>query len=160
MMPAVPTGGTRYSQVVFGVKQAYYTLLQAEKNRDVAIETVKLTRDQLDQAKGFFDAGVKSKYDVTSAEVNLSNAKLAQIRAENAVSVRPGHAQERHWRAGPAGFCHRGQLGLPEISGHLRRCGPAGLREPSGPPVRSGKEGSVQRGGIPCPDRLLSDAVG
>jgi TolC family type I secretion outer membrane protein len=75
------------SLVVFGVKQAYYDLLQAEKNREVAIETVKLTRDQLDQAKGFFDAGVKSKYDVTSAEVNLSNAKLGQIRTENAVQV-------------------------------------------------------------------------
>ena len=75
------------SQVVYGIKQAYYSLLQAEKNRDVAIETVKLTRDQLDQAKGFFDAGVKSKYDVTSAEVNLSNARLALIRAENAVKV-------------------------------------------------------------------------
>ena len=75
------------SQVVFGVKQAYYGLLQALKNRDVANETVKLTQDQLDQAKGFFDAGVKSKYDVTSAEVNLSNAKLAKIRADNAVSV-------------------------------------------------------------------------
>lgn len=75
------------SQVVYGVKQAYYNLLQAEKNKEVAIETVKLTKDQLDQAKGFYDAGVKSKYDVTLAEVNLSNAKLALIRAENAVSV-------------------------------------------------------------------------
>jgi len=75
------------SQVVFGVKQAYYSLLQAEKNREVAAETVKLTRDQLDQAKGFFDAGVKSRYDVTLAEVNLSNAQFAQIRAENAVKV-------------------------------------------------------------------------
>jgi TolC family type I secretion outer membrane protein len=75
------------SQVVFNVKQAYYNLLQTEKNRDVAIDTVKLTQDQLDQAQGFFDAGVKSKYDVTSAEVNLSNAKLALIRAENAVKV-------------------------------------------------------------------------
>jgi outer membrane protein TolC len=73
--------------VVFNVKQAYYTLLQAAKNLDVAIETVKLNRDQLDQAKGFFDAGVKSKYDVTSAEVNLSNARLVQIRAENAVQI-------------------------------------------------------------------------
>jgi outer membrane protein len=75
------------SLVVFGVKQSYYALLQALKTRDVAKETVKLTQDQLDQAKGFFDAGVKSKYDVTSAEVNLSNARLALIRAENAVSV-------------------------------------------------------------------------
>jgi len=75
------------SQVVFGVKQAYYNFLQAEKNGDVAVETVKLTQDQLDQANGFFDAGVKSKYDVTTAEVNLSNARLAQIRAENNVQI-------------------------------------------------------------------------
>lgn len=75
------------SLVAFGVKQAYYDLLQTEKNLEVAVETVKLTQDQLDQAKGFFDAGVKSRYDVTSAEVNLSNAKLGQIRAENAVQV-------------------------------------------------------------------------
>ena len=75
------------SQVVYGVKQAYYSLLQAEKNRDVAAETVKLTQDQLDQAKGFFDAGVKSRYDVTSAEVNVSNAKFSQIRADNAVQI-------------------------------------------------------------------------
>jgi outer membrane protein TolC len=75
------------SQVVYGVKQAYYSLLQAEKNSAVAAETVKLTQDQLDQAKGFFDAGVKSRYDVTSAEVNLSNAKFAQIRADNAVQI-------------------------------------------------------------------------
>jgi len=78
---------TVYSQVIFNVKQAYYTLLQAEKNLEVAIETVKLNKEQLDQAKGFFDAGVKSKYDVTSAEVNLSNARLAQIRADNAVRI-------------------------------------------------------------------------
>ena len=75
------------STVVYGVKQAYYILLQAEKNQDVAVETVKLTKDQLDQARGFFDAGVKSKYDVTSAEVNVSNARLALIRAENATKV-------------------------------------------------------------------------
>jgi len=78
---------TVFSQVIFNVKQAYYTLLQAGKNLDVAIDTLKLTQDQLDQAKGFFEAGVKSKYDVTSAEVNLSNARLARIRAENAVQI-------------------------------------------------------------------------
>jgi NAD-dependent DNA ligase len=38
-----------YSQVVFNVKQAYYTLLQALKNREVASDTVKLTQDQLEE---------------------------------------------------------------------------------------------------------------
>lgn len=75
------------SQVAYSVKQAYFRLLQSEKNQEVAAETVRLTQDQLDQARGFFEAGVKSKYDVTSAEVNVSNAKLAMIRAENAVRI-------------------------------------------------------------------------
>ncbi len=75
------------SQVAYGVKQAYYQLLQAAKNRDVAADTLKLTQDQLDQATGFFEAGVKSKYDVTTAEVNVSNAKLVLIRAKNAVRI-------------------------------------------------------------------------
>jgi outer membrane protein TolC len=75
------------AQVVYSVKQAYYRLLQTEKNRDVAVETVKLTEDQLAQARGFFEAGVKSKYDVTSAEVNVGNAKLGLIRAENAARI-------------------------------------------------------------------------
>lgn len=78
---------TVYSQVVFNVKQAYYKLLQAGKNRDVAAETVKLSQERLDQAQGFFDAGVKSRFDVTKAEVDLSNARLGRIRAENAVQI-------------------------------------------------------------------------
>lgn len=73
--------------LIYNVKEAYYKLVQAIKNREVAAETVKLNQEQLDQAKGFFDAGVKSRYDVTSAEVNLSNARLSLIRAENAVRL-------------------------------------------------------------------------
>jgi len=80
-------GRTTLSQVVYSVKQAYYGFLQAEKNREVAAETVKLTQDQLDQARGFFEAGVKSRYDVTTAEVNMSNARLARIRAENTAQI-------------------------------------------------------------------------
>ncbi|MDD3814200.1 MAG: TolC family protein, partial [Desulfocapsaceae bacterium] len=34
-------------------------------------------------AKGFFEAGVKPKYDVTKAEVDLSHAKLLLIQVEN-----------------------------------------------------------------------------
>jgi outer membrane protein len=75
------------SQVVLGVKQTYYALLQALKNRDVALETVRQFQDHLDQAKGFFEVGVKPKFDVTKAEVDLSNAKLALIRSENTVRI-------------------------------------------------------------------------
>jgi len=73
--------------IVLNVKQAYYGLLRAEKNRDVLRETVRSFEQHLEQAKGFFEAGVKSKFDVTKAEVDLSNAKLSLIRAENAFRI-------------------------------------------------------------------------
>jgi outer membrane protein len=72
------------SQIVFGVKQTYFTVLQAKRNRDVAAETVQQFQQHLDQAKGFFEVGTKPKFDVTKAEVDLSNAKLNLIKVENA----------------------------------------------------------------------------
>ena len=39
------------------------------------------------QAKAFYQAGTSPKVDVTIAEVNLSNAKLLLIQAENAVDI-------------------------------------------------------------------------
>jgi TolC family type I secretion outer membrane protein len=75
------------SQIVLNVKRAYYGLLQAGKNRDVFKETVAQFEQHLNQAKGFFEIGVRSKFDVTKAEVDLSNAKLSLIRAENALRI-------------------------------------------------------------------------
>jgi outer membrane protein len=74
-------------QIVLNVKQTYYGLLQAKRNRDVAKETVKQFQQHLDQAKGFFEVGTKPKFDVTKAEVDLSNSKLNMIIAENAVKI-------------------------------------------------------------------------
>jgi len=75
------------TEIVFGVKQTYYTLVQAEKNLEVAVETVNQFQHHLDQAKGFFEVGTKPKFDVTKAEVDLSNAILNRIRAENALRI-------------------------------------------------------------------------
>lgn len=75
------------SQIVFGVKQAYFGLLQAKRNRDVAAETVLQFQQHLDQAKGFFEVGTKPKFDVTKAEVDLSNAKLNLIKGESAFRI-------------------------------------------------------------------------
>ena len=78
---------TTEAQIVLGVKQAYYSLVQAQKNREVARESVKQFQSHLEQAKGFFEVGVKPKFDVTKAEVDLSNAKLNLIKAENAFRI-------------------------------------------------------------------------
>ncbi|MDO8786389.1 MAG: TolC family protein, partial [Syntrophales bacterium] len=76
-----------YEQVVFNIKQAYYGVLQAKRNRDVSSETVKQFQQHLEQAKGFYDVGTKPKFDVIKAEADLSNAKLNLIRSENALRL-------------------------------------------------------------------------
>ncbi len=75
------------TQIIFNVKQTYYGVLQAKRNRDVSADTVKQFQQHLDQAKGFYEVGTKPKFDVTKAEVDLSNAKLNLIKAENAVRI-------------------------------------------------------------------------
>lgn len=74
-------------QVIFNVKQAYYGVLQTRKNRDVSEEAVRQFRQHLEQAQGFYNVGTKPKFDVTKAEVDLSNARLNLIKAENALRL-------------------------------------------------------------------------
>jgi outer membrane protein len=74
-------------QVAFAVKQAYYGLLQSRRNRDVSREVVGQFQQHLERAKAFFEVGTKPKFDVTKADVDLSNAKLNLLKAENAVRL-------------------------------------------------------------------------
>lgn len=71
--------------VIFNVKSAYFTVLVAQRNRDAAAESVTQNKLHLDQARGFYDVGLKPLYDVTQAESNLSTAQLTLIKAENTV---------------------------------------------------------------------------
>lgn len=75
------------SQTAFNVKSAYYAVLLAGKNRTVTQEAVKQFQQHLDQAKGFYEVGTKPRIDVTSAEVDLSNAKVNLIKAENSLRI-------------------------------------------------------------------------
>lgn len=73
--------------VILSVKQAYYGVLQAQRNRAVAADVIKQFQLHLDQAKGFYDVGTKAKIDVIKAEVDLSNAKLSLINADNSLKI-------------------------------------------------------------------------
>jgi outer membrane protein len=73
--------------VILNVKQAYYGVLLAKRNLDVAADVIKQYQLHLDQAKGFYDVGTKARIDVIKAEVDLSNAKLSIINAENALKI-------------------------------------------------------------------------
>jgi outer membrane protein TolC len=73
--------------MILNVKQTYFGVLQAQRNRGVSGETVKQFELHLEQAKGFYEVGTKPKFDVTKAEVDLSNARLNLIRAENSLRI-------------------------------------------------------------------------
>ncbi len=73
--------------VVVNVKVAYYGLLAARHLLQVQEETVRQSQEHLDQTEGFYHAGTRTKFDVTNAEVTLTNAQLALIKARNLVEV-------------------------------------------------------------------------
>ena len=75
------------NDVICEVKKAYYNLQYAIEAKKVAEDSVMRYAAFYDQAKAFYKAAIKPKVDVTIAEVNLSNAKLTLIQAENGVDV-------------------------------------------------------------------------
>src|SRR5262245_58113531 len=78
---------TTRDTVILNVQQSYFNVLATRRLLGVADETVRQTTKQLEQARGRNDVGVAPKFDVTTAEVNLANAKLNQLAARNNVEV-------------------------------------------------------------------------
>lgn len=75
------------NDVIYQTKDAYYNLLYAFESKKVAQDTVDKFEMFYNQAKAFYEIGMNPKVDVTIAEVNLSNAKLQLIQADNAVNL-------------------------------------------------------------------------
>lgn len=74
-------------QVIFDVKQAYYNLLGAQRALDVTVKSAWQLKKQVERAQALYDAGAKPIFDVTKAEVDLSNAEVNQTKAEYGVKV-------------------------------------------------------------------------
>jgi outer membrane protein len=91
-------------QVVFDVKQAYYTLLGTQRAISVAGESVDQFKKQLDRARVLYAVGSKPKFDVTKAEADLSNAEVNLIKAEYGVRV--------------ARVTLNNAMGLPDVSSY------------------------------------------
>ncbi|PHR55005.1 MAG: transporter [Arcobacter sp.] len=64
------------SDKIYSVKKAYYTLLFNNAIIDVDTENVKLNEQQLNRSQRYFEAGIRTKVDVTDAQVNLIEAQL------------------------------------------------------------------------------------
>jgi outer membrane protein len=78
---------TTADTVVLGVKQAFYSYLQARALQRVAEETVRDRDLIVQQARAFFEVGTRAKIDVARAEANLYNAQSGLSAAQNSVRV-------------------------------------------------------------------------
>src|SRR5574344_2397211 len=75
------------NDIIYQTKDSYYKLLYSFEARRVAKDNVKKFEMFYNQAKAFYEIGTNPKVDVTIAEVNLSNAKLQLIQADNNVNL-------------------------------------------------------------------------
>lgn len=73
---------TRYD-VILAVDQAYYDILLSEQLVTVAQQTVKARQTVVDQISELTKNKLKSQVDVSFAQVNLADAKLMLLRAQD-----------------------------------------------------------------------------
>ncbi|HLH08590.1 MAG TPA: TolC family protein [Terriglobales bacterium] len=74
-------------ELVFRVVQAYYGLLLAQKQLDVAEQSNTTAQALLEQAKNRYDSGLVVESDFLSAQVNAASRQQELIRARNALSL-------------------------------------------------------------------------
>ena len=75
------------NDTTYQVNLAYYGLTKAKALENVALDTVRQYQVHLDQTQELFNVGRRIKYDVTKAEVDLGNARLSLISAQNTVQT-------------------------------------------------------------------------
>ena len=73
--------------IAVNVKTSYFTLLLAK--RLVGVNAAALDRADLNlkSAKGFFEVGTQPRFFVTRAEVDVANARVSLIQAQNGVAL-------------------------------------------------------------------------
>lgn len=84
---------TRYD-VLLAVTRAYYDVLRAQATVKLAEKTVETRKVLFDQVNTLFQNNLKSQLDVSFTDVNLSDAQLLLIRAQE--SVQQGYAELAH----------------------------------------------------------------
>lgn len=73
--------------VVHRVRAAFFALKRATELDNVALQTVRQYEQHRDQVKARMDVGAGTNYDLTKAEVDVSNAILAQHKTHNDIAI-------------------------------------------------------------------------
>jgi outer membrane protein len=72
------------ADTVRDIKKVYYEVLKRQNLIKVAQESVRITEEHLNQAKAFYQAGIRPKIDVTKSETEYANNRLTLIRTQYA----------------------------------------------------------------------------
>lgn len=73
--------------LINNVTAAFYGYLAAEDAHELSLRSIEAVQSELDQSRVRYDAGTLLKSDVLSLEVQLAEAKDAQIQAANAMEI-------------------------------------------------------------------------
>lgn len=71
--------------VLLNAKTAYFNRLLAKRMLEVARESLRQSEEHLLEARTQFEIGKQAKYAVTKAEVDVANARVALIKAQNGI---------------------------------------------------------------------------
>lgn len=75
------------SELIYNVRNAYWSLYKAHKLKDVFDETVLQVQSHLNDAKNLEKAGLLTRNDVLKLEVQLSDVKYKQAESSNIVKL-------------------------------------------------------------------------
>jgi len=82
------------SDKIFLVKQSYYEILKAKGIIDVQVKNLKLQKQQLYRAQKYLQSGIKTIIDVSDAEVQVEQAKLALNNARYSLELQYAKLEE------------------------------------------------------------------
>ena len=74
-------------ELIFNVKNAYFSMLKVQKFVTLAQEAVETAREHLDQVKVSLSAEIATKADVLRAEVQLKSQEQNLIKAQNGLAL-------------------------------------------------------------------------
>ncbi len=74
-------------QLILDIKDAYWNLFKVIKVKSVVDENVDLIKAHLKDVKNFFENGISTRNDVLKVQVQLAEAQLRQIDADNGVKL-------------------------------------------------------------------------
>ncbi len=95
---------TTRAQILLNVSRAYFNVLRSKAVRHVAAQTVAARQLVYQQVSALAQSNLRSTLDVSFANVNLSDAKLLQVQADNDYRAAEANLAEAMGLPGQPGF--------------------------------------------------------